>query len=247
MTFSVLSYNIWFETFKQIERTESLIETINYYDPDIICLQEVIEPILDILKERLINYKYIYPKKLIHRYGNVIFSKHKISKCMTFEFPNSKMGRSLELINLEIDKNTIIVATSHYESEFKKNEKNKEKINQYRLSKLILDKAYNKYKNIILASDTNLVKHEEDYFFSDKWKDSWIENNPSELGYTYDTLTNKNLESKGYSIKYRSRLDRIIYQADNLIPINSKLIKGTDGSIEPSDHHGILTSFRINF
>ena len=236
----VLSYNVWFDEYKQTERLESLLAVILSYDPDIICLQEVIPVVHTELKNYLKCYD-IFPKKLKKSYGCVILSKHKIKNNEEYIFLNSVMGRSLLVTELMVNNKPLFVANCHFESMFKIKTKNKEKIKQYELSEEILTKISLKGP-IILCADTNLLKSEEKYYFdNEKWTDCWNLSKDTKKQFTYDYYTNMNMKHKKMG-KFRSRIDRIIYNGS--LKLNQfYLIKGIDGLIHPSDHHGIMVDF----
>ena len=236
----VLTYNIWFDPIDRIERTKALIATIIKQDPDIICLQEVTSNVYDIIKNTLSHF-YKYPDSLDHHYGCVILSKYKFSECRTILFKKTCMHRSLLIVRI----NDIIIATTHFESIFSKKEKNKIKIAQFKECKDILDE-YTNYYNVILCADTNLLNHEEEDFFPNRdaknWQDCWELKGNNNNKYTFDYYTNSNLYKNSVD-KYQSRLDRILFMGGNLDLDNFKLIKSTDRSMPPSDHHGVSVDF----
>ena len=239
-----MTYNIWFDNKDRISRLESLIAVISINNPDIICIQEAVPDIYELLKLKLEEYKHHFPKVLDRAYGSVILSKIPFIDTNKYEFETSKMGRYLLTVTIKHEKLLITIGNSHFESEFSK-KYNKEKMKQYTTSEQILDKKYNVSKDVIFASDTNIQFHEEDKFFCKKeWKDSWIEKGNNKDKYTFDYYTNKNLKSKSIG-KFRSRLDRILYRSDGMNCINYKLIKGVIGLIQPSDHHGVLVTFAV--
>ena len=248
--FKVMSYNLWFDTKDQVKRLESLLAVISEHDSDIICLQEVIPDVYNLLKRILKDYKYSYPKKIDKSYGCAIFSKYKANKCEEYVYYRSSMGRSLLTMQIMVNKHKILVATTHYESLFKKKEENTVKLGQYNYSKEILDKEKKYNDLVILCADTNILPKEEKQFFgghgercSDKngWHDCWEYNCNENIKYTYDYKTNENVKNKG-SMKFRSRLDRILYNGEVILN-NFDLITGIDGLIQPSDHHGIIAEF----
>lgn len=245
----ILSYNIWFEIDNIIERTNSLIKLINTKSFDVICLQEVKQDIYKIIKNNINGYKYFFPNEIKYSYGCVIISKYKISKSFITPFKKSKMGRNLvitiidypytEIIDNEIKK--IVIVTSHFESIF--NKTNFEKICQFSETQIAIDNLYKEYKNVILCADTNIMEHEEKYFISKEWRDSWKEmGSPKNEEYTYDYYTNENLQKRLIG-KYQSRIDRILFRCDNMEIYKFGLIKGLENMITPSDHHGIYSKF----
>ena len=263
----IVSYNIWFDIYLEHDRINSLVFHLHQDDPDIICLQEVKPNVYNILKNKLKRYKYKYPEHLCNSYGCVIFSKHYIKDSFTIEFPNSRMGRSLLIANIKYPyytntnhKNTnhknnnhtdyidLIITTTHFESLFKKNICNKSKIKQYKMTHKVLNKLYKTYKNVIFCADTNVLKHEEDKFIPTNCNeliDCWKIKGNTDNEYTYDSKNNIYLAPK-YAGRIRSRIDRILYRADNFSLKDFDFVKISGECIEPSDHYGIFGNFFIS-
>lgn len=246
---NVVSYNIWFDTYREIERITSLIINLRESDPDIICLQEVKQNTYKILIINLRKYKYYYPKVIPGNYGCVIFSKYPIKKGAIIKFKNSSMERHLvtaiidmshEILPLEL-----IIANTHFESLF--NGKNTKKIEQYHVVKEILDTLYKKHKNVIFCADTNILPREEKQFIGtddDSWCDGWKIKGDDNNKYTFDGDNNIYLKLK-YKKKYKSRLDRIIFQTDRYQLNEFDILKTLEEYVPPSDHFGIYGKFRI--
>jgi exonuclease III len=262
---TILNFNIWFDEYAEKERLLSLIACIDKETPDIICLQEVKPIIYENLINKLKSYDYYhYPKNIIYNYGCVIFSKYKISKCLSKLYDNTQMGRELIIAKIDypcyvldinedicIEKVEVVIATSHFESEFNKKTKNINKWSQLEESYNMLNSLYDKYKNVIFCLDTNLTEQEEinplnNYLFSE-WSDAWILKGDDDNKYTFDSKENNYLKS--VKSKYRSRLDRMLYKSENCELENYKLIKDASTPIiswiQPSDHFGILGKFEI--
>lgn len=243
---SVMSYNIWFDIAEREKRLISLFEIIKYYNPDVICLQEVIPETAEYLINKLENvYKYIYPKKIELSYGCMIFCRYEISQYIEYKYIKTLMGRKLHCVVICYDQKknrNIVIATSHFESEFKKI--NEIKTRQYTEAQQILNDLSEIYGPVIFCSDTNILPDEEKYFFKN-WLDAWQENGYDSLKeYTYDTKLNLNLKNRNIQKEIRSRIDRIIYKTNNVLNLISfELIKGFD--VEPSDHYGIMADFEI--
>lgn len=256
---TVVSYNIWFDETLRLERTVSLIQTIHNLNPDVICLQEVIPEIYDILITLLSDYRFHFPKKINKDYGCVTFSKYPITKCLDFEYKNSKMGRSLVITKIEypyhktsdegisIEKLDIVIANSHFESLFKRLNENETKMDQYLIAKNMLETLHNTYKNVILCSDTNVMSHEEEKLNTifDTWHDAWILKGSNLNDYTYDSETNIYLKIKLTKFVCRSRIDRIIFKGENCAIEEFNTIKASKDCIEPSDHYGVYGKFLL--
>jgi exonuclease III len=260
---SVVSYNIWFDPTNLRERTMSLVDIIEDNKPDVLCFQEVLEPVNQVLKEVFKKLGYInsYPDRVEDRYDCVIFSKYPIVDMSRIPYDNSSMNRGITSVVIEypiffndndedklisIENNKIIIATSHFESVFK-DQINATKIEQYNIAKEYLDIMAKSYKHVIFCCDSNILKSEEKTFLTNDphWKDAWIETGKdSNKEYTYDTETNKNLTKRNLGSSYQERIDRIIYRGD-LIARSFDLITEGNCILPPSDHHGIMAKFEI--
>lgn len=238
----ILSYNIWFDEYQRTERLFSLFDNIKYYDPDVVCLQEVLNFQYDTIKNRT-GYDYCFPESLDEGYGCVILSKYPIIKSKNIKMPG-KMGRYLVISLIEYKNKKIIIGNTHFESEF--SHLNSTKLLQYKYVSTIINKISLQYDDIIFCSDTNVL-HNEEQIFNEKFKhmdDSWVESGKDKNNqYTYDYFTNVNLQTR--NIKLQCRIDRILYRTNNIVLKNFKLIRGIFGIIQPSDHHGILTTFEL--
>ena len=250
---SVMSYNIWFSEYERNERLKSLIYIVNKENPDVLCLQEVLSNEYEKLKLKL-NYDYYFPNSIEEgTYGCVIFSKYNIVKSKIIKLP-SKMDRNLLISQINInfkcgdvdEFEKMVITNTHFESEFSTTS-NPTKEQQYKFVSAILNKLFKDYGNVILCSDTNVTKIENEFFnkvfigMGDAWIDTGSDQNNE---YTYDNVTNKNLKFR--NIVLRSRIDKILYKnKGSTKPINFKLITGIENMIQPSDHHGILSTFEI--
>lgn len=248
MILKIVSYNIWFDSFMRQQRITSLLSKIFVENPEVICLQEVIEETHSRLSKELKTvYKYTYPEFLPHRYGCVIYSKHPIEKATSLKF-KSNMGRQLDLAYIRLPTgNSIVIGNTHFESEFE--EHNNVKKLQYRYASAMLQKIHNdnisdiNYVGTLLCSDTNLTKYDENYYSTlfSKFKDVWSVNDSD--GYTYDTKTNSLLTTINIENEIRARIDRILYLPKNMKQVSSNTLKGD--ILEISDHYGIFATFVI--
>lgn len=253
----VLSYNIWFDSYKRNERLQSLIKVVDEYKPDVLCFQEMTPEVYESMQKQLPEYQYIFPNRLKFSYGSVIMSKHIITQSYNEFYPETQMGRNLLAVNILMNNNNITVATSHFESQF--NAINTTKTSQYIYANNILNKLYDMLSPVIFCSDTNILKNEEKYFFKDcLWDDAYnkkIEQytDENELNkfktdneYTYDTVKNTNLVNRNIK-EIRSRIDRIVYKGSDILQLKdfAMIKKISHNDDEPSDHFGILADFNI--
>lgn len=249
----VLQYNVYFGNHDSIEldnRLENVCSCILSVDADVVCLQEVLGSKYNLLCERLgVEYPHSFPKVIKKKYDTVIMSKHPISKYVSHMFEFTEMGRDIKAITVNIGGKRVIVATSHFESEF--GESVMKKTYQYKRCADILTEL-NRRTNIpvILCADTNVCDQSEYQFetafsYASDWKDTWIETgSDNDQKITFDSETNPILlvryRSKGNK-KYVSRLDRILH-ISNFHAVDFSLI-GTGSDIVLSDHYGVTCTF----
>ena len=151
------------------------------------------------------------------------------------------MGRSLISAEINYNNTPILIANSHFESEFKSNMINVTKIKQYTKAYEILKK----HNNVIFCSDCNITQNEETIFFKNKmWKDTWEVNKNDKDKYTYDFETNYYLENITHN-KYKTRIDRILYKTNQMIVVNKFQLVIIEPNKLPSDHHGIYVEFAL--
>ena len=233
----ILSYNIWFDRHHQISRLDSLISSIISVDADVICFQEVLSPIYHILVNTLKKTYPFYTIKPVHCYGVMIMSKIKIKNAIIHQFSNTNMDRYLLLA--ELDSPNVIVATSHFESEFKVSTC---KYSQYRECKVLLEDIHEKKKvPVILTGDFNCGFNDGLQFYKNfqKWNDCWKDKGTKMNKFTYDGETNPYIKHN-----YRNRLDRIIHYG-KLKTKSFDMHKNVEGLYVPSDHYGVHADIDI--
>lgn len=248
--FKVMSYNVWFDPTDREERLEALISVIGDHAPDVVCLQEVIPDVYRQLSQTLGDtYAFVFPARIEVAYGCCILSRHPIVEGTEIEFPESRMGRRVTAVVIDTGDNNgerIVVATSHFESEFKRI--NPVKTTQYIQARQVLDKLYGTHGPVVLCADTNILRHEEKYWLTADplWSDAWrVCGADPESEYTYDTKTNINLMARDIQKEIRSRIDRIVYRGASLTATDFTLVKGRIEKGEPSDHFGILATLEL--
>jgi endonuclease/exonuclease/phosphatase family metal-dependent hydrolase len=238
MSFTIISYNIWFQMKDRRARTIALGDILKKSNADVICLQEVTANVLTYLKHILEEYKYMYPNE-ISSYGDVIFSKHEIIKHEIYHYKVSDMGRNLKLITILINGKEINIASTHFESEF--TEYNLIKRGQYQRAGQLLGSL----DTVIFCTDTNISNDGDEEAFNNSfpdWTDTWKKHGTYHNEYTYDHMNNEYVAKKEQN--YRSRLDRILYKGRYFISQTFDFVDTTDYPT-PSDHMGITTRFEI--
>ena len=246
MNLSVLTWNIWFDLRHIVERTKHIVKMLKSHDCDIVCLQEVILPTLNLLlfdvglQEK---YDFFYDTSLVSiggKYGEVTLIKKSLHFDCSFEsksFPQTCMGRRINTLHvgtLDLD-----IINVHLESVFRKNSRPKHDQLKY-----LSENVEKNSKNAIICGDMNLDK-DDDKLWADKIihdcgiTDSCPPNR--KMICTYDSNSNTN------AYIFNSRLDRIFYKGG--LTSNSYELIGTrvieNVGIHPSDHFGIKVKFSI--
>lgn len=179
-------------------------------------------------------------------------------------FDNSIMGRKLCSAEIEVAKDLrLVVATSHLESPCPAPPKwdqmfSKERVDQAKAAIKVLEQN----PNVIFCGDMNWDdKLDGPFPLPEGWIDVWTELRPGEIGYTYDTKTNKMLTGNR---TLQKRLDRFIcslrdFKISKIEMIGKDPIPGLFYCKEkkvrnevkkltlpvlPSDHYGLLLEIR---
>ena len=197
----VLSLNLWFSEYLRKERAEIFVKYILKNKPDVICVQEVILPVLAYIYQSIESvYPHIHTSLSDQSYGLAIISKTEITERENLSFKNSKMGRSILFGKI----NDIIFATIHLESEFRK--ENKTKVDQFNS---MID-LMSKYDRVIIIGDTNLTKNDDPKIEVKDFLDVYLKfDNSKEKIYTYDGKENPIIKNN-----IRSRVDRIYIKGE---------------------------------
>ena len=112
-----MTYNVWFEDHFKEQRYHVILKMIKESQPDIVCLQEVTKPFMNILLDQsFIKHSYYISGNIIKGYGNLMLTRFP---CNFFEVPfESSMNRSLLLAEPigGINGKPILFGTVHLES-----------------------------------------------------------------------------------------------------------------------------------
>ena len=153
---TVMTWNMWFDRNNRRQRTETLINEIRTYDPDIIALQEVVPESLEIIVAKMPPSYYIIginPNGFPAGYDTLILSKFPPIQWDRYYLPKTKMGRNLLLTTLQTPTSQITVGTFHLESIFNKLANTAEILKESQLKYIYAISPMNS----ILMGDTNLT------------------------------------------------------------------------------------------
>lgn len=246
-SFSLVTYNIWFDEYFKLERLDTILSLCK--GKDIICLQEVTKPkvLNKILSTDWIQQDYYisdFQGNTVQPYGVLILSKIPLLKFSFHEMPTF-MSRYFLCMHLLINNELLQIGTVHLES------LNNQKLRKEQL-KIINSVLTSKHN--IFCGDFNFCSYRnwdpndmnlENFVLKEitpEYEDIW-EKTQSKKGYTFDSEVNKMLQHDE-----QMRYDRIMVKSKDWIPKQIKIIgneplsntfKGTP--IYPSDHFGLET------
>ncbi|KAG8385753.1 hypothetical protein BUALT_Bualt03G0078100 [Buddleja alternifolia] len=264
-TLKILSYNVWFrEDLEMHSRMRALGNLIELHLPDVICFQEVTPSFYEIFQRS--NWWKGYRCSISNNmefpgaYFCMQLCKLPVKSYSCKPFQNSIMGRELCIAEIDVQPNTsLVVATSHLESPCPSPPTwdqmfSKERVVQAKEAVKLLEKK----QNVIFCGDMNWDdKLDGPFPLSDGWIDAWTELRPGEVGWTYDTKSNKMLSGNR---ALQKRLDRVVCKLKDFkisgiemigkdeIPglsyVKEKRVKGQVKELVlpvlPSDHYGLL-------
>ncbi|NXD67154.1 TYDP2 phosphodiesterase, partial [Eolophus roseicapillus] len=248
-SFSLITWNIdGLDLGNLKERARGICSYLTLYSPDVVFLQEVVQPHLCLLQMKAGNYTIIPGN--IDGYFTVIMlkkSKVKLLKHDIIPFPTTSMMRNLLVVHVSISGNELCLMTSHLEST--KNH-SKERMKQLQIVFKEMQKE-SESTTVIFGGDTNLRDSEVAKLgnLPNNIMDVWeFLGKPQHCRYTWDTHSNTNLHA---AYKCKMRFDRIYFQpaggGGHIIPRSMDLIglEKLDCGRFPSDHWGVLCNFDV--
>ena len=161
---TVMTWNMWFDKTNRAQRTETLLNEVRSYDPDIVALQEVVPESLEIIVAKMQPTYYVIginPSGFPAGYDTLILSKFPPIEWDRYYLPKTKMGRNLLLATLQTQTRQITVGTFHLESVFFPKTKEAEELKESQLKYIYAISPLNS----ILMGDTNLVLDNDPYPF----------------------------------------------------------------------------------
>eukprot|EP01122_Echinamoeba_exundans_P000894 TRINITY_DN10835_c0_g1_i1.p1 TRINITY_DN10835_c0_g1~~TRINITY_DN10835_c0_g1_i1.p1 ORF type:complete len:344 (-),score=44.48 TRINITY_DN10835_c0_g1_i1:13-1014(-) len=261
----MMTFNVWFDDFALRQRAVELCRLIKEVSPDVICLQEVTLPFLNMLKMASCFREGAVISDIegstLNGYGVVIISNNPdlIPERFTIcRFP-SMMGRKLLAAYFNVQGKRVAVGCVHLES------LDSAKIRQTQL----------KISNEELSSSSDSSFLMGDFNFDDKrnfhidvtplendmmretlkgWIDTWEHLKPTEDGKTFDSVENKMLTP--WHKHERMRYDRIMFHSEDWAAQHIDLagvepftqLPGRDGKVLPvvvSDHFGLVAEYSV--
>lgn len=242
--FSVLTWNVWFESHNFDLRGEEIRAITQKLDPDFICFQEVIASFY----QKLCDSEWVREKYSISGYGKfsnpyecIILSKHP---CNFYKrmFP-TLMGRTLKVAELKNNGQKVAVGTVHLES------LNNEDYRETQM-KISFDLLKN-YDEGLLMGDFNFDWPKEIAKIPSDFKDIWNElHKPEEENFTmdkngkWDAWRPDRILLKKSELITALTIDRIGMEPIKLYRDNPNIPK--TGILTPSDHFGLYATFEFS-
>ncbi len=242
---SVATFNIWFDSYHQHRRQQAIFDILERENPDLIALQEVTSESLELIRRRSFFRRGFYISdihgKRLGGYGNVVLSRHPVSKFALIPFA-SAMGRKLLLCEIRMGDRELAFGAVHLESQ-RPNRLRRESQLAHATDTL------GTYEWAILAGDFNFChRHPENEMIPPEFCDAWPFLEPDHPGYTEDTAINK-MRLMAKRKERQARFDRILSKG-TLKPTAIKLLgteplSSDEPTLFPSDHFGLLAEFVI--
>lgn len=259
---TVLTYNVWFDSFEFATRMKFIIDETMKIQPDVCCFQEVLPQLNTMLLEHEeLNKLYAISPFATTGYGNITLVRKTLSpRFSTTEFPSSYMGRSLLKAVFAVNGADIAIGNVHLESLNSEKEREKQlqiserSLRQYQLSLLVGDFNFCSERNFRIVPNQPL---ENDVLskvlpeYVDVWPLLHAEEKDRQ-GYTFDSEVNKMI-SRPERMRYDRVLIRGVGTCRGVSPSDISLV-GVDAiimpaklptAVWPSDHFGLLASFKL--
>lgn len=239
----LLSWNLWFDDYLQIERLLSVLSYVEPLAPDIIAFQEMTSISDHFFADPSIPFSRVYNQVKVQLpywqwYWEGLYSRLTIGEHSgRREYHYSDMGRGLTILHVP-DQN-LVVGCTHLESE------NEHPLRRKQFVQAIEHLESFEAGNKILVGDTNVREKEIlDDLLPNTWHDAWRVLKPHDPGYT----VNSDVNPMGHGNR-KARLDRLFYCCADYQLKDIKLIGTGPEKTEtgrlflPSDHFGLLVDF----
>ena len=185
-SFKLLSYNVWFESLKLVERMRAIGEIIAAHSPDIITVQEVQRDILACFQAAEWYKQYTVTRLPFYEsYFTLIFSKGPIRQFSQSALMRSIMGRDLKVVEVTMAGRSCVFATAHLESpvgpwqggppdQFSS-------VRALQLAQVLGTLGGLSCPNVFFSGDTNWIARDGAMDLSPGWTDAWPTLRPGEV------------------------------------------------------------------
>ena len=204
-TLHIITLNTWFSPFGRTQRLRAQLAALGSRSPDVICLQEVTDDLLELLLDcpwvRADYAMVSEPHRPLasHGYGLALLAKRTLVKAFSWTPLKSDMGRSLLVAELG---EGVHVGTVHLES---MRGYGSARAQQLTACTQLLSPA----KTALLLGDFNFDPTESDAPPLGPWLDLWSVAHPHDPGFTADGVINSMRRRPGIPPMQR-RIDRAV-------------------------------------
>jgi tyrosyl-DNA phosphodiesterase 2 len=241
---TLVTYNVWFDQYHLQKRCEALLRVVRDCDADIICLQEITPGYLNqVLRQAWVRANYYvsdYTGSTVQPYGVLLLSRLPTAILRLHDLP-SLMARKLLVAELQVNNQTLQVATVHLESIKAFAPSRRRQLEQ-------IFPTLETSKHVVLMGDFNFCSSwlEENANIHPNYQDMWATLRRDEPGYTEDT--DINLMRLEYTQKHKQvRFDRILirtstpgWQPKSIELLGTAPTSPDYPNIFPSDHFGLV-------
>ena len=229
-----------------MRRWTRLLDEVGALRPDLIALQEVTEPFLEMLRKApwvRRAYEISDPRgDTFAAYGSVLLSRQPILRREVMDL-ESEMDRKLVLIETEVAGTLWTVGTVHLES-----------LEASALRARQLEQVFDRLgdtANVLLCGDFNFCSSWDDE--NDRRPSDFVDVWPvvsKAPGFTVDTELNATRARKT-DHERRERFDRVLVRSDLAQPAGAKLlgtrpVKREEPPLHPSDHFGVFARLTLS-
>jgi endonuclease/exonuclease/phosphatase family metal-dependent hydrolase len=273
-TVSVLTWNVWFDLYKQSERYNDILRVCDHYKPDVICFQEVTQNFMKFLLQHNIMKDYDCSDNgscsTIGRYGVLSLAKKSLSPSFEFSSFPTHMGRKLLVTKFSVQNEMFAVGNVHLES------LNSQELREQQLG--IAAQVLRHYPHYMLCGDFNFCSY-RNYDLEKpilenlslktiipEFEDVWEKLQGNEPVYTFNGKKNRLVSDSSECMRYDricsyfsnpnyrpvsiEMLDQPVMvpapsSSDQLIPLVASSITG-EYFVYPSDHFGLFAVFKTS-
>lgn len=236
---TVVTFNIWFDDYYASQRYTAIADQLGALTPDVIALQEVTRPALDIfLAQQWVRDDYLCAAMVadhVGNYGLLMLSRLPVSGVSYVQLP-SRQSRGFIEADLALSGTRQVVCCLHLDSG-----KSSRRLRAWQLRRIF--GTLKTAEDAVTLGDFNMRDYENARIAA-PYYDVWPALRPDEDGFTEDTSINlTRLDARNK--KRQVRFDRVLVKGTRWRPASIELL-GTEPissalpRVFPSDHFGVM-------
>jgi len=236
---TVVTFNIWFDDYYASQRYTAVADQLGALAPDVIALQEVTRPALDIfLAQQWVRDDYVCAAMVgnhVGNYGLLMLSHIPLSGVSHVQLP-SRQSRGFLAAELALSGTRHVICCLHLDSG-----KSSRRLRAWQLRRIF--RMLKTTEDAVALGDFNMRDAENERIAA-PYRDVWPALRPDEDGFTEDTSINlTRLDARNK--KRQVRFDRVVVKGTRWRPASIELL-GTEPissalpRVFPSDHFGVM-------